>query len=197
MKNLQARKIVNIIMVFTTIGVLLFFVYGIKADVFYSQTGLETFLSKFGIWAPITFIVFQIIQVVFPILPGGIGLLGGVLIFGPLNGFIYNYIGICLGSITAFLISKHYGPQLVESLFSPKLQKKYMKWAENKDFPNLFAIAIFMPIAPDDFLCYLAGTTKMRLRRFTMIILLGKPMAIAVYSFGLNVVFQHLAVLVR
>ena len=35
----------------------------------------------------------------------------------------------------------------------------------------------------------------MRLSRFTAIILLGKPAAIALYSLGLNVVFQHAAAL--
>jgi len=193
----RARIIINVIMALTTVAVLFFLFYGEKTNLFHSQAAMETFLNKFGIGAPTIFILFQAIQVIFPILPGGIGLLGGVLIFGPWKGFIYNYIGICLGSVIAFLISKHFGPQIVESLFSEKMQKKYMKWAENKDFPNLFAIAIFMPIAPDDFLCYLAGTTKMTLKRFTTIILLGKPMAIAAYSFGLNFFFQHMAILIR
>lgn len=67
-----------------------------------------------------------------------------------------------------------------------------MKWTENKNFSVLFALAIIFPIAPDDFLCYLAGTTKMTLLKFTLIILLGKPFGIAGYSFGLNVVFQWL-----
>ena len=197
MENRKIRKLINIIMAFATIAALVFLIYGLKTDLLYSQSVLGDFLTKFGIWAPIIFIVFQTVQVVFPILPGGIGLLGGVLIFGPLNGFIYNYIGICLGSIAAFLISKNYGTPILESLFSLKLQKKYMNWAKNKEFPKFFTIAIFMPIAPDDFLCYLAGTTKMTLKRFTTIILLGKPLAIALYSFGLSAIFQHLALLVQ
>ncbi|MBK5246040.1 MAG: TVP38/TMEM64 family protein [Peptostreptococcaceae bacterium] len=197
MENRKMRKLINIIMAFATITAIAFLIYGLKTDLFYSQSVLGDFLTKFGIWAPIIFIIFQTVQVVFPILPGGIGLLGGVLIFGSLTGFIYNYIGICLGSIAAFLISKHYGTPILESLFSIKLQKKYMSWAENKEFPKLFTVAIFMPVAPDDFLCYLAGTTKMTLKRFTIIILLGKPFAIALYSFGLSAVFQHLALLVQ
>ncbi|MBU3190775.1 VTT domain-containing protein [Clostridium bowmanii] len=195
MKNLVIRKATNIIMAVVTVVSLIFVIYGLKTNLFSSQLELEAFLNIFGIWAPIIFILFQGIQVVFPILPGGIGLLGGVLIFGPLTGFLYNYIGICLGSIAAFLLAKHYGTPIIESLFSPKLKEKYMKWADNKKFSKLFTLAIFMPVAPDDFLCYLAGTTNMSFGRFTTIILLGKPMAIAAYSFGLNVALQHLTVL--
>src|SRR5665648_1295503 len=141
MENRKIRKFINIIMVFATIAALVFLIYGLKTDLLYSQSVLGDFLTKFGIWAPIIFIVFQTVQVVFPILPGGIGLLGGVLIFGPLNGFIYNYIGICLGSIAAFLISKHHGTPILESLFSLKLQKKYMSWAENKEFLQRIKLA--------------------------------------------------------
>ena len=60
------------------------------------------------------------------------------------------------------------------------------------DRNRLFALAIFFPVAPDDFLCYLAGTTSMTWRRFTTIILLGKPLSIALYSLGLTVLFQQI-----
>jgi uncharacterized membrane protein YdjX (TVP38/TMEM64 family) len=181
----------NIAIGFMAIVTFAFVGYGLYAHLFTSQIALEAFLTKVGVLAFFVFIIFQAVQVVFPILPGGIGLLAGVLIFGPWTGFIYNYIGICVGSILAFLIAKHYGTPIIKALFSEKMQKKYMKWAENKTFPRLFAIAIFMPVAPDDFLCYLAGTTNMTLKRFTTIIVLGKPMAIAAYSYGLDFIFQH------
>lgn len=185
------RRAMNIAIGFTALITVAFVGYGLYAHLFTSHTALQNFLTEVGILAFFVYIVFQAVQVVFPILPGGIGLLTGVLIFGPWIGFVYNYIGICIGSILAFLIAKHYGTPVIRALFSEKLQKKYMKWAENKIFPKLFAIAIFMPVAPDDFLCYLAGTTNMTLKRFTVIILLGKPMAIAAYSYGLNYLLQH------
>ena len=66
---------------------------------------------------------------------------------------------------------------------------------EKRRFERLFALAIFLPVAPDDFLCYLAGTTEMTLPRFTAIILLGKPAAIALYSLGLAAVFTKVTAL--
>ncbi|NGZ76423.1 TVP38/TMEM64 family protein [Saccharibacillus alkalitolerans] len=168
-------------------------VYGFYTGIFRSQEALEAFLAGFGVWAPLIFVLFQAVQVVIPILPGGIGCVAGVLVFGPIAGFIYNYVGICLGSLAAFLLARRYGKPIIESMFSPKLQAKYKHWTEGRRFNNLFAVGIFMPIAPDDFLCYLAGTTKMTFRRFTTIILLGKPLAIAAYSFGLSAAITYLA----
>ena len=188
-KQIQfATTIAMAALALVTIG---FVLYGLHAHFFTSEPALEAFLAKFGILAFLVFIAFQAVQVVFPIIPGGLGLLAGVLIFGPWTGFIYNYIGICIGSIIAFLVARHFGTPIILALFSEKMRKKYMKWADSKTFPRLFAIAIFMPIAPDDFLCYLAGTTKMTLTRFTIIILLGKPMAIAAYSYGLDFLLHN------
>jgi uncharacterized membrane protein YdjX (TVP38/TMEM64 family) len=49
---------------------------------------------------------------------------------------------------------------------------KYEKWTgSDSKFTKWFAIAIFLPVAPDDFLCYLAGTTRMGWKKFTTIIL--------------------------
>jgi uncharacterized membrane protein YdjX (TVP38/TMEM64 family) len=197
MEKRHLRITMNVITAFSIIACLFFFIYGINTKLFYSEAALEDFLGQFGKWAPIIFIFFQALQVIFPIAPGGIGLLGGALFFGPLMGFFYNYIGICAGSIAAFLISKKYGMAVIQSIFSPKLLKKYMGWTDNKKFNTLFGIAIFMPIAPDDFLCYLAGTTKMKFMQFVTIIILGKPLAIAIYSFGLNVVWKQVAVLIQ
>jgi len=189
-----AKNIAMAILAVITVG---FIIYGINAHLFTSQSALEAFLTKFGILAFLVFVIYQAIQVVFPIIPGGLGLLAGVIICGSWTGFLYNYIGICIGSIIAFLIARHYGTPIIQTLFSEKMQQKYMKWAESKMFPKLFAIAIFMPIAPDDFLCYLAGTTKMTLKKFSTIIVLGKPMAIATYSYGLAFLFRHILLILH
>ena len=59
-----------------------------RQGIFQSQDALETFLARFGFWAPLVFTLVQAVQVVLPILPGAIGCLAGVLVFGPVWGFI-------------------------------------------------------------------------------------------------------------
>ncbi|WP_347834900.1 VTT domain-containing protein [Gracilibacillus sp. JCM 18860] len=90
--------------------------------------------------------------------------------------------------------SQKYGHTVLTLFFKEKLRNKYRSWVEHKQFPLLFGVAIFMPIAPDDFLCYLAGTTKMSFKKFTAIILIGKPLPpIAIYSFGLELLFRYIS----
>ena len=167
--------------------------WGWQTGVLTSQERLEALVKSCGAAGAVLFTVFQAVQVVVPILPGGLGCLAGVLLFGPVMGFVYNYVGICIGSLMAFAVARSCGKPLLALLFSQRTIDRYSRWAEEKDrFARLFALAIFLPVAPDDFLCYLAGTTGMSWRRYTAIILLGKPFAIALYSLGLTALWQLL-----
>lgn len=167
-------------------------IWGVQSGIFSSQQKLEQLVAGFGILGPLLFILVQAVQVVIPIVPGGISCLAGVILFGALNGFVYNYVGICIGSVLAFGIAKSYGRPLLPKLFGQQLLDKYDGWTrQGNRFERLFALAIFLPIAPDDFLCYLAGTTSMTWKKFVLIILSGKPFAILMYSLFLNVAWTQ------
>lgn len=158
-------------------------VWWYRAGVFTSQEALEAMLHRVGWLAPLLFILLQVVQVVVPVIPGAAGCVAGVLIFGPWTGFLYNYIGICIGSVINFLLAKRYGPGLVRSMVKESTYNKYIGWLDKDNrFTALFATAILLPIAPDDFLCMLAGLTKMQLGTFTAIILVAKPLSIFAYS---------------
>lgn len=168
-------------------------VWCMEQGLFSSQQALEAAVSSLGMLGPLLFVLLQAVQVVVPILPGGIGCLAGVVLFGAGMGFVYNYTGICIGSAIAFALSKSWGRPLLIQLFGPKMLCKYDRWTTNSiRFDRFFALAIFLPIAPDDFLCYLAGTTAMSWRKFLFILLLGKPFAIAAYSLLLNTLWTNI-----
>lgn len=168
-------------------AVILFCLYGYHIGIFSSIEALQEYMKGFGIWAPLVFVLFQAVQVVVPLLPGAIGCVAGVLIFGSVEGFIWNYIGICSGSLAAFLLSRRFGRDFVKRMVSEKSYNKYAGWLEQKGrFDKMFAVAILLPVAPDDLLCYLAGLTRMKLEKFVFIVLLGKPAVLLLYSFGMT-----------
>ncbi len=170
---------------FAAIGV--FILYGLRTGIFTSRDVFSAFILGLGFFAPVCFVAIQAVQVVIPILPGAVGCVVGVIAFGPVMGFIYNYIGICIGSVAAFLISKRFGLPTVRKLVNEKSLDKYIGWLDKgSKFDIMFAVAIFLPVAPDDLLCFLAGLTNMSLKKFTWIILLGKPLSILLYSLGLE-----------
>ncbi len=191
-----AHIILKIISAVGLIGSIILSVYGWKTGILTSKEAMENYIRGFGTKGIIIFIAFQAVQVIIPILPGSLGCLVGVLLFGAWWGFLYNYVGICAGSVMAFLIAKYFGKPILPVFFSKETIQKYEGWT-SKNFTKWFAIAIFAPLAPDDFLCFLAGTTEMSLKVFTIIILLGKPLAIALYSLGLMKVFDQILLWIR
>ena len=156
-------------------------------EIFASPEALQQYLIQFGMMAPLIFMVIQITQVVFPIIPGGLTCVAGVLCFGPVWGFVYNYVSIGVGSCINFLLIRKFGKPLLIRLSSPRLYQKYVGWLDKGErFDRMFAIAIFLPVAPDDFLCMLAGLTKMTFKKIVMIIAVCKPCSIFLYSVGLS-----------
>ena len=156
-----------------------------RKGVFQSKEALQDFLTNYGGSATTLFLVLQAVQVVIPILPGGVSCLAGVLIFGPWLGFVLNYVGISLGSFVAFATARNWGKPLLNKLFSKKLHEKYERWThESRRFDRLFALAIFLPGLPDDFLCFLAGTTGMSWKKFALITVTCRPLMIFAYSLG-------------
>jgi len=194
---MQRKKLINNLLKFSTwIGLAvfcLFILYGYKAGLFSSAESFREFILRFGMWSGLIFVLIQIAQVIVPIIPGAVSCVAGIIIFGPWIGFLYNYIGICIGSILVFLLSKKYGKDFVKGIIGEKSYNKYIGWiGRGRKFDTMFALAIFFPVAPDDLLCYIAGLTKMKIEKFVAIILLGKPMSIALYSLGLTSIGQYL-----
>lgn len=190
-KKISSKKILQLISILGIALTVIAVVYGYQKGIFTSADKLQALVKEAGILGPLLFIGIQLIQVVVPIIPGGITCVAGIVIFGPLAGFLYNYIGIVVGSIINFALARSYGQTFIRSMVSEKLYEKYVGWLNHGErFDKLFALAIFFPVAPDDFLCMLAGLTKMTYKKFTAIILLGKPAALLAYSFSLTAILQ-------
>lgn len=181
-----SRKIISFISLCGLIATIILTIYFYKLGLFKDIHSLRLYIENAAIFGPFIFVLLQIIQVVIPIIPGGISTAAGVIIFGPFWGFVYNYLGICIGSILVFLLARKYGKPFILSMISEKTFHKYSGWLDNqKRFDRLFALAIFLPVAPDDALCMLAGLTEISLKKFSWIILLCKPATILVYSMSL------------
>lgn len=180
------RRAVNIVTILCTAAMISFVIYGLKSGIFTDRAMMEELVSRGGIWGPITFMIIQMVQVVVPVIPGGITCAVGVVVFGPWYGLLYNYIGIVAGSCINFYLARRYGQCLVKFFVKEETYNKYITWLEKgKKFDKFFAAAIFFPCAPDDVLCMIAGLTKMSWKKFSAIILLGKPASIAAYSMAL------------
>ena len=182
MEKFIKNQIFNIIgAILLIVGVILAFI-GYHKGYFDSLDTFRKLILEKGARGPLVFMVLQIVQIVVPVIPGGLTCVAGVVIFGAFWGFIYNYISICLGSILVFFISRTFGRSIVLRIFGEELYDKYKEKLNEDKYDKFFALAIFLPVAPDDFLCYLTGLTEMPVKKFVAIILLCTPLSIFAYS---------------
>ena len=157
-----AQKVMNIASILGAIATVVFIIWAWQKGLFTSQETLSSYMLQAGIWGPPIFIFLQILQTVVPIIPGALTSIAGVYIYGNWVGNIYNYIGIVIGSIIAFYLARQYGQQFVKSMVSEHTYNRYISWLDKGQwFDYFFAFMMFFPVSPDDFLCMLAGLTKM------------------------------------
>lgn len=186
MQRKSTKNIIIIIILLLFAGIA---IYGFYNGWFASVEALRVGIDSLGMYGIIIFILIQIVQVVIPIIPSLVVSIAGVIIYGPIFGFIYNYIGICIGSLIVFALAKSYGIKLLEKMFSQRLLEKYGKWTRGSKFTLFFAGAIACPGMPDDFLCYLAGTSKIKTAHYMMIIFIGRATTLLGYSLFLNLFY--------
>ena len=156
---------------------------------FKSMDALRAYLESYGGWGPVVLTLIQALQVVLPVLPGFLGCIVGAALFGAAGGFWVNYIGISAGSLIAYWLARRFGVGLVQKMVPMEKYERCVRWVnQKKSYSLVLFLAILLPLAPDDFLCYFSGLTAMSARKFTWIILLGKPWCILFYS----IFFAHL-----
>lgn len=148
---------------------------------------LEMLIQSFGILAPLFFLALQIIQVIIPIIPGGVSCGIGIILFGPFWGFVLNYTGSMIGAIIAFIMVKKYGRDFILKFTDQQTYDKYIGWLnKGKKFDKFFALAILIPGFPDDLLCMIAGLTSMSLKKYIWINATCKPLGLIAYSWGIK-----------
>src|SRR4030066_1889477 len=87
-------------------------------DFLHNRHELKGFISSFGPYSPIAYILLQVMQVVIAPIPGGaIEFLGGYL-FGGRVGFIYSMVGLTIGSLMAFSLARIFEKLAVEKFVS-------------------------------------------------------------------------------
>jgi uncharacterized membrane protein YdjX (TVP38/TMEM64 family) len=140
---------------------------------FSNKKRLSNFISSFGFYAPLVFISLQILQVVVAPIPGELtGFLGGYL-FGIGPGLVYSTIGLTLGSLFAFLLSRRLGMPFVGRFVGQETMKKFDHLMERQG--AFFSFLFFLiPSLPKDSFCYLLGLSPMHIFTFFAISTVGR-----------------------
>ncbi len=142
-------------------------------DLYQDHDAFKKVISSYGAYAPLAYILLQILQVVIAPIPGGaIEFLGGVL-FGVKAGLVYSMIGLIFGSWFAFGLARIFEKVAVEKFVTEETRKKFDYLVEHEGVILSF-ILFLLPGFPKDALCYILGLTPMHLGIFLIISTVGR-----------------------
>lgn len=142
-------------------------------DFLHNRHELKGFISSYGPYSPIAYILLQVIQVIVAPIPGGaIEFLGGYL-FGAKSGFLYSMIGLLLGSSLAFSLARIFEKVAVEKFVSEQTRNKFDYLVEHQGAILSF-ILFLIPGFPKDALCYILGLTPMHFGIFLILSTMGR-----------------------
>lgn len=140
---------------------------------FNDRPALAAYIKSWGILAPVAFILLQAFQVVASPIPGeATGLLGGIA-FGTGLGFVYSTIGLTLGSIGAFAISRWLEVHFVERFVPKEISAKFDFLTRAEGIIVTF-VMFLIPGFPKDYLCYLLGLSHVPWRTFLLVSIIGR-----------------------
>ncbi|MFZ0612486.1 MAG: TVP38/TMEM64 family protein [Desulfobacterales bacterium] len=151
------------------LGALLTTAYRFLAD----KERVAAAIQSFGVFAPLVFIAFQFLQVVFAPVPGeASGFIGGY-IFGAGKGFLFSTIGLTLGSLANFLIGRYLGQHVIRRFVPENTLMRFDRFLRHQGVIIVFFLFV-LPGFPKDYLCLFLGIGSLSTRLFVLISTIGR-----------------------
>lgn len=157
---------------------------------FLDKDRLIKFLDDLGPLAFVGFILLQTFQVVAAPIPGEVtGLLGG-FVFGKFQGIILSTIGLTIGSLLAFKLSRKFGRPFVERVVSPSTIRRFDYLLHHKGAFIVF-LMFLIPGFPKDYLCYILGLGHLSTSEFLVIGATGRLLGTVLLTLGGDYLRHH------
>src|ERR1051325_5818929 len=132
------------------------------------------FPTSFGPYSSAVFVLLQALQVVVSPIPGELtGIVGG-FVYGKIYGFILSNIGLALGSWVAFELASILGRPFVERLLKKDVVSRFDFLTGSNTGVTITFLLFLIPGFPKDVLCYVLGLSRMRLRTFLIVSIIGR-----------------------
>lgn len=172
--NLENKIILYTSAIISFVVIILSIIYLDELKLIYSNPEtVRQFILGFGIFAPIVFIIFQILQVVIFFIPSSLFTISGGYAFGPIFGTLYSLIGIMIGSIIVFYVTRKLGRPFVRRIINNKELDHFDVFFKKRGNIALFITRAIPMLFPTDVVSFAAGLTSMKLRNYILYSFLG------------------------
>ncbi|MRJ47834.1 TVP38/TMEM64 family protein [Fundicoccus ignavus] len=187
----QKRLVIRSTTIFGVVATILGAYFILQSNYFRPEGGFSDLLINLGIFGPLIFILVQISQIIYPIIPLGLTNVIGDLIFGHAWGFVFNCIGMLLGSSINFFLGRRFGEGFLLAFINDETYQKYKERINRGNgLKKLLIIGFILPLFPDDIFCIIAGMSKITYKEFFKLILFYRPISLFVFTFMSSNIIQ-------
>lgn len=190
----KKRLVIRSATIFGVVVTILGAYFILQSNYFRPEGGFSELLINLGIFGPLIFILVQISQIIYPIIPLGLTNVIGDLIFGHSLGFMFNFIGMLIGSSINFYLGHRFGEEFLLAFINDETYQKYKERINRGNgLKKLLIIGFILPLFPDDIFCIIAGMSKMTYKEFFKLILFYRPISLFVFTFMSSNIIQFIA----
>lgn len=132
------------------------------------------YVLGYGQWGALVFIVIQIIHIMVPFIPGEVVQIGGGYIFGTIPASVYLILGMVVGTVIAFYLSRWIGYPIVRIFVKTEKMEHFKQVLDSPRAELALFIMMLIPGFPKDAMIYIAGLSPMSAVRFIVISVLAR-----------------------
>ncbi|MDX8289505.1 TVP38/TMEM64 family protein [Metabacillus indicus] len=141
------------------------------------------FFKDYKSFGPLLGIALPLLEAFLPFLPLVVFIVANANSYGLWFGFLYSWIGSCLGALILFFLVRKYGQErFFRFLSRHQSVQKMMGWIERHGFGPLFILLCF-PFTPSAAVNVVAGLSKVSIWQFCLAVMSGKFVMIFLVSF--------------
>lgn len=166
-------------------GVIGIFAYLKSSGILNTMTSaeeLKEYIEGYGDKAYAIFFILQVLSVIIAPIPSNISAVVGGSIFGMWYSFFISILAIIIGSIVVFILGRILGRTFAERFIKPELLSKYELYFTSGKGELILIILLLLPFFPDDVINFVAGLSKISLKRYVIMMLLTRPWEILAAS---------------
>lgn len=140
-------------------------------------------IQEYKALGPLPGIMLIVIEAFLPFLPLFLFVMANASAFGLWQGFLYSWLGACVGALLVFSLVRRYGQKRLLAFLPghPKV-RKLMDWVDRHGFGPLFLLLCF-PFTPSAVVNIVAGLSKIKFAQYMLAVCIGKMVMIFTISF--------------
>ena len=151
-------------------------------SLFGNHDALVALLRNTGMWGWLALIVLLILQAFLAFIPGQGLMLASGYIYGFWLGCFLTWFGLTLGGQLSFWLARRYGRAFAGRFVSPKVLSRWDEITKHQGM-SFYIVTLFIPIFPNDAMCFVAGLGDISFRRFLVANMIGRFVATSVMTF--------------